>query len=56
MTTPARRPPATSGLPTLVPGARYEEIRNARHFPNVEHPNSFNRLMMSWFWMQRGLS
>lgn len=53
----AGTPPAgNKQIASLVPGARYEEIRNARHFPNVEHPNSFNRLMMSWFWTQRGLS
>ena len=53
----AGTPPAGNKLiADLVPGARYSEIKNARHFPNVEHPNSFNRLMMSWFWTQRGLS
>lgn len=35
-------------LAGLVPGARYEEIPNARHFPNVEHPNAFNRIMLGW--------
>jgi 3-oxoadipate enol-lactonase len=43
-------------LADLVPGAGYAEIKDARHFPNVEHPNSFNRLMMSWLWTQRGLA
>ena len=32
----------------LIPGGRYEEIANARHFPNVEHPETFNRIMMGW--------
>lgn len=27
---------------------RYEEIANARHFPNVEHPDVFNAIMMPW--------
>jgi 3-oxoadipate enol-lactonase len=35
-------------LASLVPGARYEEIPSARHFPNVEHPETFNRIMMNW--------
>jgi 3-oxoadipate enol-lactonase len=35
-------------LAGLVPGARYEEIPNARHFPNVEHPDTFNDIMMGW--------
>ena len=30
-----------------------EEIPNARHFPNVEHPNTFNRIMMGWLEAQR---
>ena len=37
----------------LVPGGRYEEIANARHFPNVEHPDTFNRIMMGWLNAQR---
>ena len=40
-------------LAGLVPGGRYEEIANARHFPNVEHPNTFNRIMMGWLDAQR---
>jgi 3-oxoadipate enol-lactonase len=35
-------------LAGLIPGGRYEEIANARHFPNVEHPDTFNRIMMDW--------
>ncbi len=42
-------PPAGNRkIAELVPGGRYEEIANARHFPNVEHPDVFNRIMMSW--------
>jgi 3-oxoadipate enol-lactonase len=53
----AGTPPAgNKRIADLIPGARYEEIKDARHFPNVEHPNTFNRLMMSWFWTHRGLS
>jgi 3-oxoadipate enol-lactonase len=40
-------------LAGLVPGGRYEEIPNARHFPNVEHPEVFNRIMMGWLETQR---
>jgi 3-oxoadipate enol-lactonase len=32
----------------LIPGARYQEIPAARHFPNVEHPDTFNRIMLGW--------
>jgi 3-oxoadipate enol-lactonase len=37
----------------LVPGGRYEEIADARHFPNVEHPDVFNRIMMGWLGKHR---
>ncbi|HUK07505.1 MAG TPA: alpha/beta fold hydrolase [Stellaceae bacterium] len=40
-------------LAALVPGARYEEIPSARHFPNVEHPDTFNRIMMGWLESRR---
>lgn len=41
-------PEANKKIAALIPGARYEEIADARHFPNVEHPETFNRLMMDW--------
>jgi 3-oxoadipate enol-lactonase len=42
-------PPAgNKRIAELIPGGRYEEIANARHFPNVEHPETFNRIMMGW--------
>jgi len=41
-------------LAGLVPGGRYEEIANALHFPNVEHPDTFNRIMLGWLNAQRG--
>lgn len=39
---------ANRRLAGLVSGARYEEIAKARHFPNVEHPDTFNRIMVEW--------
>lgn len=41
-------PAANRRIAELVPGGRYEEIANARHFPNVEHPDTFNRIMLGW--------
>lgn len=42
-------PPAgNKRIAELVPGARYEEIANARHFPNVEQSETFNRIMLGW--------
>jgi 3-oxoadipate enol-lactonase len=35
-------------LAGLVPGGRYEEIAGMRHFPNVEAPDAFNRIMLGW--------
>ena len=40
-------------LAGLVPAARYEEIPGMRHFPNVEAPDAFNRIMMSWLEQNR---
>ena len=51
---PGTPPSENRRLAGLVPGGRYEEIPNARHFPNVEHPNTFNRIMMGWLEAQRG--
>lgn len=51
---PGTPPAENCRLAGLVQGARYEEIANARHFPNVEHPETFNRIMMSWLSAQRG--
>jgi len=45
----AGTPPAgNKRIAELIPGGRYEEIADARHFPNVEHPDVFNRIMMRW--------
>ncbi len=40
-------------LAGLVPGARYEEIAGMRHFPNVEDPDVFNKIMLGWLDAQR---
>src|SRR5262252_9299222 len=51
---PGTPPSENRRLAELVPGGRYEEIPNARHFPNVERPDVFNRIMISWLEAQRG--
>ena len=33
-------------IASKIPGGRYEEIAKARHLPNVERPEQFNRIMM----------
>ena len=35
-------------IASKIPGGRYEGIANARHLPNVERPEQFNRIMMSF--------
>ncbi|HYM33514.1 MAG TPA: alpha/beta fold hydrolase [Candidatus Cybelea sp.] len=46
-------PPAENKrIAAAVPGGRYEEIADARHMPNVEHPDTFNRIMMAWLGAQ----
>ncbi|MGH7156490.1 MAG: alpha/beta fold hydrolase [Acetobacteraceae bacterium] len=37
----------------LVPDARYEEIAEARHFPNVEQREAFNQVLLDWLDAQR---
>lgn len=45
-------PRATSGesrhVASLFPNASYDEFQGARHLPNVEQPDAFNRVMVRW--------
>src|SRR5215471_10542553 len=50
---PGTLPSENRRLAALVPGGRYEEIGEARHFPNVERPEVFNRIMLGWLDAQR---
>ncbi|MBN9488940.1 MAG: alpha/beta fold hydrolase [Alphaproteobacteria bacterium] len=45
---PGTPPDRNKLIASKIPGGRYEGIANARHLPNVERPEPFNRLMMSW--------
>jgi 3-oxoadipate enol-lactonase len=45
LTTP---PEENKLIAELVPGARYVEIENGLHFPNVEFDEEFNRIMLGW--------
>ena len=51
---PGTPPAENRRIAGLVPGARYEEIADARHFPNVEQPDAFNRILLTWLEAQRG--
>lgn len=35
-------------IASKIPGGKYEGIANARHLPNVERSDQFNRIMMGW--------
>jgi 3-oxoadipate enol-lactonase len=42
-------PPAGNRLIAgRIPGARYEEMTQARHIPMLEYPERFNRIMLGW--------
>jgi 3-oxoadipate enol-lactonase len=42
------KPAENRRVAELIPGARYEEIAGAKHFPNVEQPEAFNRVLLDW--------
>jgi len=47
-------PPAGNRrIAELIPGGRYEEIAAARHFPNVERAQAFNRILLDWLAARR---
>lgn len=50
---PGTPPAGNKRIAELVPGGRYEGIPGARHFPNVEQPEVFNRIMMDWLKSRR---
>ena len=38
----------TQRLAALIPGGRFMGFANARHLPNVEEPDRFNRILLDW--------
>ena len=50
---PGTPPEANRRIVESIPGARGEEIADAKHFPNVEKPDAFNRIMMGWLGARR---
>jgi len=50
---PGTPPEGNRRIVSLIPGARGEEIPDVQHFPNVETPEAFNRIMMGWLAAQR---
>ena len=45
---PATPPAEGKRITSLIPGARYAEIPNTRHYPNVEQPQQFNTVLIEW--------
>lgn len=45
---PGTPPERNKLIAAKIPGGRYEEIAAARHLPNVERPDAFNRIMLGW--------
>ncbi|HKU96753.1 MAG TPA: 3-oxoadipate enol-lactonase [Vineibacter sp.] len=50
---PGTPPDRNKLIASKIPGGRYEEIKDARHLPNVEHPDVFNPVMVSWLRQNR---
>ena len=50
---PGTPPETNKRIVSLIPGAKGEEIPGLRHFPNVEKPDAFNRIMMGWLSARR---
>ena len=40
-------------IASKIPGGKYEGIAKAKHMPNVERPEPFNRIMMGWLGQHR---
>ena len=45
---PRAAPGETRHIASLFPDGRYEEFAGARHLPNVEYPEAFNRMLLDW--------
>lgn len=45
---PGAPPAANKQIASAIPGGRYEEVPDALHFPNVEQPAAFNRIIRGW--------
>ncbi len=45
---PSASPAASRHIASLFPAGAYDEFPGARHLPNVEQPDAFNRVLLSW--------
>jgi pimeloyl-ACP methyl ester carboxylesterase len=51
---PAAPPAEGKRIASLILGAVYIEIQNAKHYPNVEQPARFNGVLIDWLKSQSG--
>jgi 3-oxoadipate enol-lactonase len=45
---PGTPPAGNMQIARQVPGARYQQIADARHIPMIERSEAFNRIMLDW--------
>jgi 3-oxoadipate enol-lactonase len=45
---PATPPPEAKKIVNLIPGAKYHEIAEALHFPNVEQADEYSKMLLDW--------
>ena len=45
---PSASPEASRRIAGLFPNGTYDEFPGARHLPNVEQPDAFNRVLLNW--------
>ena len=50
---PRATPEESRRIAALFADGRYEEFTGARHVPNVEQPEAFNRVLLDWLAQNR---
>ena len=45
---PSASPEASRKIAGLFPNGAYDEFKGAKHLPNVEQPEAFNRVLLAW--------
>jgi len=45
---PSASPAASRHIASLFPNGSYDDFAGARHLPNVEQPEAFNRVLLKW--------
>jgi len=50
---PGTPPETNRAIVAGIPGAKGEQIPGMRHFPNVENPDAFNRILVAWLGARR---